>query len=105
MGRKRFFEESNPAAWTQGRNMPIQGAGGDMIKLAAIELTEWAWEHNIRGGLVNLIHDELLAEVHEDDAKEYAEAMQRYMEKVGVEMCPSVPITAGTYIEDFWIKD
>ncbi len=105
MGRKRFFETSNPAWWTTGRNMPIQGAaGGDMLKMAATEFTEWVWEQDIDGGLVNLIHDELLGEVREDQAELFAEKMQYYMEKVGQEMCPSVPITADAYIDNFWRK-
>lgn len=105
-GRKRFFRSDNPTWWTQGRNMPIQGtAGGDMLKMAALELTEWAWDNDIEGGLVNLIHDELLAEVREDQAEMFAEAMRDCMVKVGQNLCPSVPITADTYIEDFWKKD
>lgn len=105
LGRKRFFQTSNPGHWTQGRNMPIQGsAGGDMLKLAALELTEWAWCASIEGGIVNLIHDELLAEVREDQAEEYAAQMQIAMEKAGQDMCPSVPITAPAYVEDYWRK-
>lgn len=105
LGRKRFFSEDNSGWWTQGRNMPIQGtAGGDMLKQAALELTEWAWDNDIEGGIVNLIHDELLGEVREDQAAIFAEKMQYYMEKVGQEMCPTVPIRADAYIEDFWRK-
>ena len=106
MGRKRFFEPENPTWWTQGRNMPIQStAGGDMLKKAAIELTHWAWKNDIDGGIINLIHDEFLAEVREDQAEEFAKAMQYCMEKVGAEMCPDVPIVAGVYIDDMWIKE
>lgn len=106
LGRKRFFDEGNPAWWTTGRNMPIQGsAGGDMLKRAAMELTHWAWDNEIEGGIINLIHDELLAEVREDQAEAFAKAMKEIMEAVGQEMCPTVPIVANTYISDFWIKD
>lgn len=105
MGRKRFFLSDNPTWWTQGRNMPIQGtAGGDMLKQAAIELTHWAWKNDIEGGLVNYIHDELLAEVREDQSERFAKAMSYFMEKVGSELCPRVPIIAESYIEDFWKK-
>lgn len=105
IGRKRFFAENNPVWWTTARNMPIQAtSGGDMLKLAAIYLTEWAWDVNIDGGLINLIHDELLAEVREDQAELYAEKMQYFMEKVGRDLCPTVPIKAEAYISDFWEK-
>ena len=105
MGRKRFFTAENPSAWTQGRNMPIQGtAGGDMLKLAAIKFTHWVWDNNIEGGLVNLIHDEFLGEVREEQAEEFSSAMQKAMEEAGQEMCPTVPIKAEPYIEDFWRK-
>lgn len=105
MGRKRFFTPDNKGWWTQGRNMPIQGtAGGDMLKLAAIELTEWAWENNIDGGITNLIHDEILAEVRADQAPIFAEAMSDKMVSVGQRLCPTVPITATAYIADFWTK-
>lgn len=105
IGRKRFFSESNPVWWTTARNQPIQAtAGGDMLKLAAIELTEWAWDNDIDGGIVNLIHDEILAEVREDQAEEYAKKMEELMVKVGAEFCPTVPIKAEAYVSDYWEK-
>ena len=105
IGRKRFFNKDNPAWWTTARNLPIQGsAGGDMLKLAAIRLTEWAWANDIDGGIINLIHDELLGEVREDQAVMFANKMQEFMEEVGQALCPTVPVRAEAYISDRWEK-
>jgi DNA polymerase I-like protein with 3'-5' exonuclease and polymerase domains len=104
-GRKRFFSEDNPTWWTQGRNHPIQATGANILKEAQIRLTYWAWENGIDGGLVNLAHDEYLAEVAEPQAEMYYERMTEIMEQVGSEYCPDVPIAASGYIDTCWLKD
>lgn len=105
-GRKRFFHPDNPAWWTQGRNMGIQGcAGGDILKQTAVLFARWCWENNIDGGIINLIHDEFIVEVREDQSQEAYDALSYYMTVVGEHYLPDVPVTADGYIADCWMKD
>jgi DNA polymerase I-like protein with 3'-5' exonuclease and polymerase domains len=105
-GRKRFYREDNPAWWTTGRNMPIQGtAGGDILKHASVLLTRWAWENAVPGGLVNMIHDEFIFETTPEWAERVQEKMERVMSEVGEAYCPTVPIGADGYIAEHWVKD
>jgi DNA polymerase-1 len=49
--------------------LPIQGACADAL-MRALSLTHSRFlDARIRGGLICAVHDELLAEVHEDDAE------------------------------------
>jgi DNA polymerase I-like protein with 3'-5' exonuclease and polymerase domains len=104
-GRKRFMRPDDWKWWTTGRNHPIQGTGADIMKRAAVKFTHWCWENDIDGGLVNLIHDEKLAEIPNEWAVRAEAKLAEIMSGVGQMYCKSVPITADAYIEDFWKKD
>jgi DNA polymerase I-like protein with 3'-5' exonuclease and polymerase domains len=45
----------------------------------------------LRGGLILTVHDELVAEVHRDDAETAKAALAEEMTKVFVEMFPRAP--------------
>lgn len=104
-GRKRFFEPTNPLFWTMGRNHPIQSTGGDILKDSVMELFYWMRDNNIDGCIVNQIHDEIMAEVREDQAEIVRDKMVEIMSAVGERYCPHVPIAADAYISDHWVKD
>jgi DNA polymerase I-like protein with 3'-5' exonuclease and polymerase domains len=104
-GRKRFYKPDSFKWWTTGRNHPIQGTGADIMKKAAVIFARWCWANDIDGGLVNLIHDELLAEIAKHQADVAMVKMQEIMQSVGESYCPSVPITASAYVDNFWKKD
>jgi hypothetical protein len=104
-GRRRFFDRQSPQWWTQGRNHPIQSTGADILKMTCVELGRWMRLNGIEGGLVLTAHDELLAEVRVDQAKSVADQMEVIMSVVGQRYCPHVPVTAGAYVEDYWLKD
>jgi DNA polymerase I-like protein with 3'-5' exonuclease and polymerase domains len=64
-------------AWqikNQGKNNPIQSAGANMLKLAMISIP---WKYAI----VLVIHDEIICEVPEAQAKECAKIMKQVMEQ------------------------
>jgi DNA polymerase I-like protein with 3'-5' exonuclease and polymerase domains len=103
-GRKRFFRDTAKGIWTQSRNQPIQGTGGEIMKHAAVLLHRWRTAEGIEGGIVNMIHDEFMFEVREDQAALVREHMTRIMSKVGQSYCPHVPIDTDAYIEKFWVK-
>ena len=75
-------------------NWPIQGGAADCM-LLAIPLVYRAFrEANIRGGLIPTVHDELVAEVHRDDAEHTREIMQCEMTCAFEQSFPGAP-TAG----------
>jgi DNA polymerase I-like protein with 3'-5' exonuclease and polymerase domains len=104
-GRKRFYRPDSWKWWTTGRNHPIQGTGADIMKKTAVLLSRWMWDSGIDGGIVNLIHDEILAEVRDDQAEMVKEKMQELMRTVGESYCPEVPVTASSYVDVIWKKD
>lgn len=104
-GRKRFFDKGSPAWWTQGRNHPIQSTGADILKRTCVELARWIWAEGIDGFLLLTAHDELIAEVREDQAERVARKMEEVMSVVGERYCPHVPVSAEAYVENFWVKD
>ncbi len=68
--QKRIQEEGIK----EGTNMPIQGAGGEIVKIAMIDLHE---KH--RAPMVLQVHDELLFYIDEKDAPEYAHWLEEYI--------------------------
>ena len=50
-------------------NVPVQGAAADVMLAALILVYEEFRRCGIRGELISTIHDEILVEVHEDDAE------------------------------------
>jgi DNA polymerase I-like protein with 3'-5' exonuclease and polymerase domains len=104
-GRKRYFDKKSQSWWTQGRNHPIQSTGADILKKTCVEMARWLWEEKIDGFILLTAHDELIAEIREDQADRVARKMEEVMSEVGQEYCPNVPISAEAYVEDFWLKD
>lgn len=111
-GRLRFFPPDAKNTYTEAANAPIQGGSATMTKAAACLIQrlidERGWQH--KAFLVNLVHDEIVAEVDSDIAAEFAPAMKELMEEAGRFYCPDVAIVAefpegsdGTV--PFWTKE
>lgn len=63
-------------------NTPIQGTAADIIKLAMIKVYNYLETTNIRAKLLLQVHDELIFDVHKDDAKELEKVVKELMESV-----------------------
>jgi DNA polymerase-1 len=65
-------------------NLPIQGLAADIMKLAMLEADKVISNQSEFGrvGMILQIHDELIFEVKEEKAKDFAENMKNRMEKV-----------------------
>ena len=86
-GRERdFSRETNGYRYTGTLNHPIQGAAAE-ITLYAITRISVLLSEDCR--LVNVIHDEILLEVREDLAKDYAERAKTIMEQAFLEVFPN----------------
>jgi DNA polymerase I len=72
-------------------NWPIQGDAADCM-LLALKFVYWVLRKaQIRGGLILTVHDELVAEVHRDDASLTIEIMQREMLRAFEQSFPNAP--------------
>ena len=113
-GRRRYFEKKDifkdhydmfkykSKVIRELRNHRIQGSGGDIIKLAIIDIDD----NNIYGDKLRLltqVHDELVYEVEENiDAKEF---INYYMVKAEQPFLGEIPASVGITINDCWSKD
>jgi DNA polymerase I-like protein with 3'-5' exonuclease and polymerase domains len=110
-GRKRFFHpDANP--YSEAPNVPPQSGSATMLKAAIgliqIEIDKRGWKE--RAFLLNLVHDELVYEVDEEIAPEFAVMQKEMMEKAGNFYNGDIPIVAewpkgtnGTL--DWWAKE
>jgi DNA polymerase-1 len=73
-------------------NVPIQGGCADavMIALALVDLL--LRTNNIDGGLVLQLHDELVAEVHADQAEQAATLIEQAMTAAFLKVFPNAPV-------------
>lgn len=93
-GRRRVMSEINSprpefraAAERMAINMPVQGTAADLIKLAMIEIDKQLSKISERSCMLLQVHDELLFEVLEKEAKKVASSIVDIMqsvEKIGV---------------------
>ena len=71
---------------------PARGTGADLIKLVMAEVYEKLSDEEAR--IVGSIHDEIILEVPEDRAEEYAARLKEIMERIGSQMLYPVPVKA-----------
>ncbi|MBQ8614374.1 MAG: DNA polymerase I [Ruminiclostridium sp.] len=107
-GRRRYIPElamSNKNVQAAGRriamNTPIQGTAADIIKLAMVRVYGRLKEELPEARLILQVHDELIVEAKECDAKRAAEILREEMEKA-VKL--SVPLIADAKIGGSWYE-
>jgi DNA polymerase-1 len=106
LGRRRFLPNLHSAnrglrfeAERIARNTPIQGTAADILKLAMVKLGEESEAGGAR--MILTVHDELVFEVAEKDAKRAGEIVREKMEgamKLAVPLLVDVG-TGGTWAE------
>jgi DNA polymerase I len=72
-------------------NLPIQGAAADCMLLGIRLVYQRFRKAGIRGGLVATVHDELLAEIHQDDVQEASWILHQEMLRAFEITCPGAP--------------
>ena len=85
-----------------GKNAPIQGTSADILKRALRLLKD-----ELRGSsaqIVNIIHDEIVVEVDEVEARDIAQKVERAMCAAGEEYLQTVPVKVETQIACEWAK-
>jgi hypothetical protein len=78
--------------FTRCCNLPIQGICADAMLRAVTNVHEQIQERNVRGGLVACVHDELLLEVHEDDAELARDLLEGSMVDAFTDTFPGAPV-------------
>lgn len=111
-GRRRYFgafKSSMPNLRAQAERMainaPIQGTQADIIKLAMVQadalIEKRGWRDKAK--LLLQVHDELVHEIFESDAKEIAQELKHVMESVVMpQQLNGVPIVAEVSMGKNW---
>lgn len=92
-GRKRWYIQPDPTdpdytrkishIQRQAKNHPIQGTNADAIKYALVFLSDKIKEKNFDASIVLTVHDEVVCEVREDQAEEWAAIQSNEMVRAG----------------------
>jgi DNA polymerase-1 len=83
------------------RNMPLQGAAADIIKLAMVNVYRRLKSEGLKARLILQVHDELIAECPENEAERTAEILRDEMENV---VHLAVPLIAEAGIGRSWAE-
>ncbi len=107
-GRRRALPELNSSnhnirAFGErvARNMPIQGAAADIIKLAMVKVSRRLAEEKLDARLILQVHDELIVEAAEADAPRASEILKYEMENA---YPLSVPLTVEVGLGKTWLE-
>lgn len=76
MGRRRYLRDINSRnptvrgyAERNAINAPIQGTAADMIKIAMVNIHQWMQQEKLRSRMIMQVHDELVFDVHQEEAE------------------------------------
>ena len=105
-GRRRYLPElsssnHNLRAFGErvARNMPIQGAAADIIKIAMIRVYDRLKQEKLKARLILQVHDELIVEAPKEEAKRVALLLTEEMQHAAQ---LSVTLTADAGIGETW---
>lgn len=85
------------------KNLPFQGAGASVTKLALCRLKRAFDEGGWDARIINVIHDEILVEVHKDEAEQVAKIVEENMIAAFNHFAPSVPMAVSPDIDTCWV--
>ncbi|MFN3599269.1 MAG: bifunctional 3'-5' exonuclease/DNA polymerase [Aquificaceae bacterium] len=88
-----------------GTNYPIQGTGADLLKLSVLMFDAELKKHGIQAYVVNLVHDEIVAECNQKYAEKVKEILQNAMLKAGKIILKRVPVEVEVAINKKWEKN
>ena len=90
-------------AFNIAKNLPFQGCGASTTKLAMCRLKRLFDKEKYDAKIINAIHDEILVEVHKDEAEEVAEHVKTAMVGAFNHYAPSVPMEVDPAIAREWV--
>lgn len=87
-GRRRYLPELKSTNFNMrsfgervARNMPIQGAAADIIKIAMIRVSDRLEREKLRARLILQVHDELIVECPEEETEQVKKLLTEEMEQ------------------------
>lgn len=98
-GIKNGVPAVKAAAQRTAINAPMQGTAADIIKKAMTDVQIWLRSSKLRAQMVMQVHDELVFEVHPDDAEQLAAQVRLRMQHAA---SLSVPLEVGIDQGDNW---
>jgi len=105
-GRRRYLPELassnfNLRAFGErvARNMPIQGAAADIIKIAMIKVENRLEKENMQARLILQVHDELIVEAPKEEAEKAAQILTEEMQNA---VSLAVPMVAEANMGQTW---
>jgi len=106
MGRRLYLPQVNHKnkmlqqhALRTAINAPMQGSSADIIKLAMLEIYNWIGANNSDIKMLMQVHDELVFEVKQDKADEFANKIQELMTNA---YALEIPLKVDVGIGDSW---
>jgi DNA polymerase-1 len=99
-GRVRYFKEN---AYGDAANLPIQGANGDAIKIAMVQVDKYLTENGY-GRLLMSVHDELVCSIKEEYAEECAVKIKEIMSQSLGKFLETLSGDASVTVGDYWSK-
>ena len=107
-GRRRYLPELKSSNFNMrsfgervARNMPIQGAAADIIKIAMIGVSRRLKQEGMEAKLILQVHDELIVECPESEAEKAAKLLKEEMENA---VHLSVPMLADAGYGKTWYE-
>lgn len=101
------FDWDNPRhaghAMNIAKNLPFQGCGASTTKFSLVKIRSQIKKTGLRAKLVNVIHDEILVEVHKDDAEQMAEIVRTKMIEAFEHYAPLAPMEVDAVIDNHWV--
>jgi DNA polymerase I len=112
LGRKRWYNRPSPtdddyrrkmsSIRRQAKNHPIQGTNADAIKFAFVFIKKRFEETGVDGGITHTVHDEIVCEVREDQAEDWAKIQSDEMVRAAELFITKVPVRSDPFVGDIW---
>ena len=107
-GRRRYLRDINSrnatvrsAAERTAINTPIQGTAADMIKIAMVHIDRLLREKSFQSRMILQVHDELVFDLHRDEAEELVPLVE---EKMREALPLEVPIVVESGTGENWLE-
>ena len=102
---RRVTDAHNYRKQNIGRNTPIQGTGGDMMKLAAIKVYNFINTYAVSAKILLLIHDEILTECDPEYVEEWGGVVKKCMEDAAEVILGHRLLKAEPIVSTVWTKN
>ncbi len=107
MGRRRYLRDINSRnptvrgyAERNAINAPIQGTAADMIKIAMVNIHRWMQQEKLQSRMIMQVHDELVFDVHQDEAEQVKDKIMELMKNA---LPLEVPMEVEANIAQNWL--